>query len=99
LCQASIYWAREHDYQAVLAPGTPAGLFEFAAWAGGLPWRTYQKLGFVDAALEVGDDLPEWAKGNSPPEVMESVRTALAAGLPQREFHSRLMVLRLKGQL
>jgi GNAT superfamily N-acetyltransferase len=96
LCQASINWAREHDYQAVLASGTPEDLFEFAVWAGGLPWTTYQKLGFVDAALDLGDDLPEWATGNSPPEVMESVRAALAAGRPWREFHSRLMVLRLK---
>jgi hypothetical protein len=74
----------------------PRSLFEFAVWAGGLPWTTYQKLGFVDAALDVGDDLPEWAKVNSPPEVMESVRAALAAGRPNRDFQSRLMVLRLK---
>lgn len=96
LCQESIRWAREHNYQAVIAPGTPDRLFEFSAWAGGLPWATYQKLGFSDAALDVGDDLPGWAKGNAPPEVMQAVKAALAAGRPKREFHSRLMVLRLE---
>lgn len=55
----------------------------------------YQKLGFSDAALDVGDDLPDWAKGNSPPGVMEVVNAALAAGQLKREFHSRLMMLRL----
>jgi hypothetical protein len=96
LCQASMRWAREHDYQAILAPGTPDGLFAFSVWAGGLPWTTYQKLGFSDAVLDVGDDLPEWVKSNPPPEVMAAVKAALAAGRPNREFHSRLMVLRLK---
>lgn len=96
LCQASMRWARVHDYQAILAPGTPEDLFAFSVWAGGLPWTTYQKLGFTDAGLDVGDDLPDWAKGKAPPEVMEAVRAALVAGRPKREFHSRLMILRLK---
>jgi hypothetical protein len=95
LCQASMRWAREHDYEAILAPGTPEDLFAFAVAAGGLPWTTYQKLGFSDAGLDVGDDLSDWAKGNAPPEVMEVVNAALAAGRLKREFHSRLMMLRL----
>lgn len=88
-------WASEHDYEAILAPGTPEDLFAFAVAAGGLPWTTYQKLGFSDAGLDVGDDLPDWAKGNAPPEVMEVVNAALAAGRLKREFHSRLMMLGL----
>lgn len=96
LCQASMRWAQEHDYRAILAPGTPEGLFAFSVAAGGLPWTTYRNLGFSDATLEVGDDLPDWAKGKAPPEVMEAVKAALAAGRPKREFHSRLMVFRLK---
>jgi len=97
LAQASIRWAQEHDYQAIIAPGTPHGLSAFSVAAGGLPWTTYKKLGFSDEALDVGDDLPDWAKGNAPPEVMEEVKVALAAGRSKREFHSRLMVLRLKN--
>jgi hypothetical protein len=95
LVQGSIGWARAHHYAAVVAPGTPNGLMEYSIWVGGLPWTTYRKLGFSDVPGEVGDDLPDWAKGNSPPEVMEAVKAALAAGRPNREFHSRLMVLGL----
>ena len=97
LAQASICWAQEHDYEAIIAPGTPDGLFAFSVWAGGLPWTTYRKLGFSDEALDVGDDLPDWAKDNAPPEVMKEVKAALAAGRSKREFHSRLMVLGLRN--
>jgi GNAT superfamily N-acetyltransferase len=96
LCRASVAWAREHGYVAVLARGVPEGLREFAVWAGALPWTTYARLGFreVDPVGE-GDELPLWAQGDCPPEVMEEVRAALAAGRPAREFHERLMVLEL----
>lgn len=97
LAQASIRWAQEHDYEAIVAPGTPDGLFAFSVAAGALPWTTYRKLGFSDETLDVGDDLPDWAKGNAPSEVMEEVKAALAAGRPKQEFHSRLMVLRLRN--
>jgi GNAT superfamily N-acetyltransferase len=97
LARASIRWAEEHDYEAIIAPGTPDDLFAFSVWAGGLPWTTYRKLGFSGKALDIGDDLPDWAKGNAPPEVMEEVKAALTAGRPKREFHSRMMVLRLNN--
>jgi hypothetical protein len=97
LCQASMRWAQEHDYQAILAPGTPDGLFAFSVWAGGLPWTTYRKLGFSEVPLDVGDDLPGWVKGNPPLQVMAEVKAALAAGRSNRDFHSRLMVLRLNS--
>ena len=97
LAQASVRWAKEHDYAAVIAPGTPDGLFSFSVLAGGLPWKTYQKLGFRDETFETNDDLPEWAKGGAPSDVMREVEAALAAGRPKRELHSKLMVLRLKG--
>jgi GNAT superfamily N-acetyltransferase len=96
LARASIRWAEAHDYAAVLAPGTPDGLFAFAVWAGGLPWTTYRRSGFSDESLDAGDDLPEWARNNAPPEVMEQVKAALAAGRPKRELHSKLMVRRLE---
>ena len=98
LAQASMNWAKEHDYEAVIAPGTPDGLFSFSVLAGGLPWTTYKKLGFMDESFEANDDLPDWAKGNNvPPEVIKEVEAALAAGKSKREFHSKLMVLRLKN--
>ena len=97
LVRASIQWARENDYQAVIAPGTPDGLFSFSTLAGGLPWTTYRKLGFTDESFDINDELPDWANDNAPPEIMEEVRAALAAGRTRREFHSRMMVLRLKG--
>ena len=97
LAQVSVHWAKEHDYEAVIAPGTPDGLFSFSVLAGGLPWSTYQTLGFTDETFETDDDLREWAKGNAPPELMKDVEAALATGRPKREFHSKLMVLRLKN--
>lgn len=95
LCRASVSWARDNGYVAVIAPGTPR-LFEVAQWFGGLPWTTYQKLGFSAVPAE-HDDLPDWAKGNSPPDVMAAVKTALAAGWPKEDFHSKQMVLKLKN--
>ena len=96
LSRESVRWAQEHGYKAVVAPGTPDGLFEFSLWAGGLPWTTYEKLGFSAAPVGSQDDLPDWAKGNSPPDVMAAVEAALAAGRPTQEFHSKLMVLKLE---
>jgi GNAT superfamily N-acetyltransferase len=95
LARSSVEWAREKGYAAVAAPGTPANLFAFAVWAGGLPWTTYARLGFTEAATERGDDMPDWTKDNAPPDVMAAVKTALADGRPAREFHSRLMLLKL----
>ncbi len=97
LAQASIRWAKTHGYAAVIAPGTPDGLFAFSVWAGGLPWTTYRKLGFTVECLEAADELPDWANGQVPSEVMEEVKAALADGRPRRELHSKLMVLRLNS--
>jgi GNAT superfamily N-acetyltransferase len=95
LCKASVVWAAKHDYGAVLASGHPDRLYSFAVWCGGLPWTTYEKLGFSVAATEVdGDELPGWAQGDSPPEVMKEVHAALVKGRPAKELQSRLMVLK-----
>ncbi len=98
LCKASIKWAWEHDYAAILALGAPKGLFEFAIAAGHLPWTTYRKLGFESISL-ISDmaELPDWASGHGPPEINSEVQTALAAGRPITDFYERLMVLNLKG--
>jgi GNAT superfamily N-acetyltransferase len=98
LCRASVEWASENGYAAVLADGKPSALFQLAVWHGGLPWTTYAKLGFESSWREAKDDeLPGWAKGNSPPEVMDEVRAALASGRPPTDLPCRLMVRRLEG--
>lgn len=95
LARCSADWAREHGYASVVAPGTPDGLFEFSVWAGGLPWTTYQALGYQEIVRPVPDDLPEWA-GIAPPHVAKAVARAVAAGRPKRDLHSRIMVLSLQ---
>jgi GNAT superfamily N-acetyltransferase len=95
LCEASVHWAREHDYVAVLGTGAPEHLFPFAQWSGHLPWTTYARLGFQVAALETPDaELPGWARGDAPPQVAAAVQAALTAGLAPSELRERLMVLR-----
>ncbi|UCH42423.1 MAG: GNAT family N-acetyltransferase [Dehalococcoidales bacterium] len=97
LCQESVRWARDHDFAVVVGSGAPDGLFEFAVWAGNLPWTSYSNIGFEPVPVEsTGAELPGWAQGNSPPQVMAAVRTALAGGRPTHEFHERPMVLKLK---
>ena len=98
LCRASVSWARDHGYLAVLALGAPEDLFEYDAWSGHVPWTTYVKLGFEMAAFEPTDgELPAWAQGSSPPEVMAQVRASLAAGRAPEVVRERLMVLHLKA--
>jgi len=98
LCRASIAWARAHGYRAVLARGVPHGLREFAVWAGALPWTTYAKLGFREVdPVGAAEQLPLWAQGDCPPEVLEEVQCELAARRPPHKFHERLMVLDLRS--
>ncbi len=96
LCSGSARWAEENGYAHVFGPGAPAGLPAFGVWAGGLPWTTYAKLGFREVAT-VGprDELPGWARGESPPDVMIEARAALAGGREPAAFATRLMQLDL----
>jgi GNAT superfamily N-acetyltransferase len=94
LCKASVEWAGEHGYAAVLGTGVPEGLFEHAVHAGRLPWTTYAKLGFREMAREApGETLPKWAMNHGPVE--GEVRAAVVAGRPKSDLSDRLMVLRL----
>lgn len=98
LCKASVGWARENGYAAIVAEGKPDNLFKLAVWHGGLPWTTHARMGFETVRAEVeGDELPDWAQGNSPPEVMKEVKEALVSGRPQGDFRCRLMMLRIAG--
>ena len=92
LARCSVDWARDHGYAAVVASGTPDALFEFSIWAGGLPWTTYRTLGFKEFARPTSDALPDWID-IAPPQVAKAVERARAAGRPNSDFHSHLMVL------
>jgi GNAT superfamily N-acetyltransferase len=95
LLRASVQWAKDHGYAAVLASATPAGMYEVAGWQGQMPWPTLDKLGFEPAAVEEeGKILPPWAK-DSPPEVQAEFRQAVAQGRAVSDFCNRLMVLDL----
>jgi GNAT superfamily N-acetyltransferase len=96
LCEASVQWARDHGYAAVLAQGGTKAAPEYNVWMGCLPWTTYARKGFVCVAQEEdGIQLPWWARGEAKPEVMQQMQEALAAGTPVDELCARAMVLRL----
>jgi hypothetical protein len=95
MCRASVQWAREHGYAAVLAQGGTKTTPEYNVWMGCLPWTTYAQMGFVSLALEEGGrELPWWAKGEASPETMEQVQAAVDAGCEAKELCARTMVLR-----
>ncbi len=95
LCRASVQWAREHGYAAVLAQGGTKAAPEYNVWMGCLPWTTYSRIGFECLAMEEdGRQLPWWAKGEARPEVMKQVREAVDSGCEVSELCARLMVLR-----
>ena len=97
LVEASVHWARKHDYAAVVAMGAPDGFFRETLHMGSLPWTTYKKQEFESIPTLAEDaELPDWVQADSPPAVMAKVQAALAAGRPPHEFHSRLMVLDLQ---
>jgi GNAT superfamily N-acetyltransferase len=92
LCQVSADWARDSGYAAVAGRGAPERLFKFATWSGALPYTTYAKLGFrTIGPFGPEDQLPRWAQGDSPPEVMRQVEEAIQEGRPPEAFHCQLM--------
>jgi GNAT superfamily N-acetyltransferase len=96
LCQASVKWARDHGYAAVLAQGGSKTVPEYNVWMGCLPWTTYAAMGFECIAQEEdGRQLPWWAKGEARPEVMRQVQEMLAAKAPIEPMCARAMLLRL----
>lgn len=97
LCRASVEWARDHGYAAVIAQGGTPAAFEYNIWMGCLPWTSYAALGFEPVAQEEdGERLPWWTGENgASPEVQEQVQAALASGKGPADLCARLMVLRL----
>lgn len=96
LCEASLAWAREHGYAAVLAQGGAKVAPEYNVWMGCLPWTTYTRLGFECLANEVkGTELPWWMQAGDIPAVQEQARRALEQGCSAQDLGTRLMLLRL----
>jgi GNAT superfamily N-acetyltransferase len=102
LCGASLRWARDHGYTLVTGYGAPPGLQEFARWMGALPASTYARFGFVAVGHDLpgwafaGEEpLPDWARGDSPPEVMAEAQAALDEGWKPDSLRQKLMVLSL----
>jgi len=98
LCTASIQWAREHGYVAVVAPGSPEGVPQFTSWYGHLPWTTYARLGFRDYPVppEETEELPGWATGAVHEPIASEIRKALDSR-PLNEILERVMVLDLQN--
>lgn len=95
LCQASIQWAREHDYAAVLAQGGTKAAWEYNVWMGCLPWTTYARLGFDCVAVEEdGQRLPWWTEGEATLAVHDQVQQAVSQGCDPTALCARTMLLR-----
>ena len=97
LCEASVQWAREHGYAAVLAQGGSKAVPAYNTWMGCLPWTTYARMGFECVAMEEdGQALPWWAKGEGDPtpEMMQQVKAVLDAEQQVDELCARTMLLR-----
>jgi GNAT superfamily N-acetyltransferase len=99
LCRASVAWAAEHGYAAVLAQGGTKAAPEYNVWMGCLPWTSYAQMGFTCAAREEdGQRMPWWTQGEASPETLAQVQAAVDAGAPIAALCARLMVLELGGR-
>jgi GNAT superfamily N-acetyltransferase len=95
MLQASVKWAREHDYAGIIAHGGTKVAPIYNVGMGCLPWTTYASMGFECVAMEEdGKKLPEWTKNEDYPKTMAQVREAIAAGRGYDELCARLMLLR-----
>ena len=95
LLEASVAWAREHGYAAVIGHGGSAIVPAYNTMMGCLPWTSYAKLGFDTKVIEEdGERLPWWAetKGEA---IQAQVAQALAEGKQIADIAARLMVLHL----
>lgn len=95
LLEASVTWARDHDYAAIIAHGGPKIIPAYNTMMGCLPWTSYTKLGFETAAFEEDAERPPWWAETKGETIQEQVQQALAEGHEMREIVARLMVLRL----
>jgi hypothetical protein len=95
LLAASVQWARDRGYPAIIAHGGPKIIPAYNTMMGCMPWAAYAELGFETKAFEEdAERLPWWAKTKG--DVIKSqVNQALDAGHTLEDIVARLMVLRL----
>jgi GNAT superfamily N-acetyltransferase len=95
LLEASVAWARDHDYAGIIAHGGPSIVPAYNLMMGCLPWTSYAKLGFETAAYEEdAEKLPWWVETKGE-EIKAQVDRILAEGRELTDIVARLMVLRL----
>ena len=94
LCRASVQWAKEHGYVAVVGLAAPEGLVEFARWSGHLPWTTYAKSGFRECPRPVPGS--GYLRGEIHEPIASEIKNALRTR-PVKELLERAMVLDLQN--
>jgi GNAT superfamily N-acetyltransferase len=95
LLDASVTWAREHSYPAVIAHGGPKIITAYNNMMGCMPWTSYAKKGFATMAIEEdAQRLPWWVETKGE-EIQSQVHQALAEGHQLEDIGARLMVLNL----
>lgn len=92
LLTASVRWAEEHGYSAVLGHGGSGILPMYNIWMGSLPWTAYKAVGFDALALEEdGLRLPWWKDMN--PDLVRQINSAMLSGHDLKEICARCMIL------
>jgi len=95
LMNASVRWAGERGYAAVLAHGGSNVLSEYNIWMGSLPWKVYGAAGFASVAVEEGAARLPWWRDKAYPEFRRQIDEALAQGFAPDDLCARCMIREL----
>ena len=95
LMNASVRWAREHNYAAVLAHGGSIALSEYNIWMGSMPWKVYEAAGFESVAIEEGAARLPWWRDKAHPEFSREIDEALAQGYTPNDLCARCRIKEL----
>ncbi|MCL1858923.1 MAG: GNAT family N-acetyltransferase [Oscillospiraceae bacterium] len=96
LLDASVKWAREHQYAGIIAHGGSKSVLEYNVVMGCLPWTSYKRVGFKVCALEEdGAAMPWWTTAWDNPIIKEQVSQSLGNSDRVKDICARLMVLNL----
>lgn len=95
LLNASVSWALDHEYAAVLAHGGSHILPQYNVWMGCLPWKAYYAVGFKTIAFEEDAKRLPWWKAKDHPELIRQLEEELTRGRALEDLCARCMVLEL----
>ena len=99
LLEASIDWAKEHNYAAVVAHGGSKKVSEYNMIMGCLPYTTYERYGFKVVAIEEnGQKAPWWTTvGESwdDEKLQAQLKAAYVDNIDFSDIAARLMVLNI----